>query len=309
MSDWHLLSAFSETHRHQRLALASLVHSEGSSYRSPGARMIISESGTYQGALSGGCLEQGIAHIAQDVIKQQKPRIEIIDTRPHFGCPGTLTFLIEPLRNNDLLESIYQHIKRRETFHLKTTFNSKHQSTTLASIDDTADKSTHIEKIEPNIRVIAIGATPDLQPVFEIANTLAWQCHQVVSHKKDLQKSLANIQVCPASEFNQVFRADNKTAIVIMSHHLASDLSYLKEISHQNYQYIGLLGSRRRRESLLSELGDIGLLEDSTWLDYFYAPIGIDLGGKHPTTIALSIISEIQAKFYSGNASSLRKAI
>jgi len=47
-----------KTRRGEHFALATLVHVEGSSYRRPGARMLICEDGTMVGSLSAGCIEE-----------------------------------------------------------------------------------------------------------------------------------------------------------------------------------------------------------------------------------------------------------
>jgi xanthine/CO dehydrogenase XdhC/CoxF family maturation factor len=67
--------------------------------------------------------------------------------------------------------------------------------------------------------------------------------------------------------------------------------------------YIGLIGSRRRREQLLADLIDTGMTPDRR----LFSPAGLDLGGNAPEQIALAIVSEIQAVFAGGSAISLRE--
>src|ERR1043166_4966422 len=67
-----------ELHRGERFALGTLVAARGSSYRRPGARMLICGDGTTAGSLSGGCLEEEVARRARDVM--------------HDGGPALLTF-------------------------------------------------------------------------------------------------------------------------------------------------------------------------------------------------------------------------
>ncbi len=54
-------------------------------------------------------------------------------------------------------------------------------------------------------------------------------------------------------------------------------------------RYIGLLGPGDRRRRLLEELGDVGRALDSR----VHGPAGIDIGGRGPAAIALSIIAEM----------------
>ena len=67
-----ILKAF-EGRRGEPLALATLVRARGSSYRRPGARMLITADGRTVGALSGGCLEEEVAVRAREVFATGQP--------------------------------------------------------------------------------------------------------------------------------------------------------------------------------------------------------------------------------------------
>ncbi|HKC63079.1 MAG TPA: XdhC family protein [Pyrinomonadaceae bacterium] len=91
--------------RGERAALATVVQTEGSAYRRPGARMIITESGETCGTISGGCLERDVALRAYEVIESGRARIIEYDTRGNedivwglgLGCNGVVRVLIESL--------------------------------------------------------------------------------------------------------------------------------------------------------------------------------------------------------------------
>ena len=61
--------------RGERAALATVVSVEGSAYRRPGARMIVTESGETAGAISGGCLERDVSLRAAQVLETCAARI------------------------------------------------------------------------------------------------------------------------------------------------------------------------------------------------------------------------------------------
>jgi xanthine dehydrogenase accessory factor len=93
----------------RKTVLATVVKVEGSSYRRPGARMLITEDGRMTGAISGGCLEGDALLKAQHAIFQQQNKLEIYETTDeedrrmgvHLGCNGTIYILFEPIRNED----------------------------------------------------------------------------------------------------------------------------------------------------------------------------------------------------------------
>lgn len=90
----------------KQTALATVVQVEGSSYRSPGARMLITEDGELTGAISGGCLEGDALRKAQLVMFQQQSMVVTYDTTDDddakfgvgLGCNGIIHILIEPIR-------------------------------------------------------------------------------------------------------------------------------------------------------------------------------------------------------------------
>jgi len=100
----------------QRLALATLVRVEGSSYRRPGARMLICEDGTRAGSLSAGCLEDEVALRAREVLQTGEPTMVSFDTRRRFGCAGKIDIFIEPVSENFLRDLAHNLAARRICF-------------------------------------------------------------------------------------------------------------------------------------------------------------------------------------------------
>lgn len=91
--------------QNQIAALATVVKVDGSAYRRPGARMLVTEDGLLTGAISGGCLEGDALRKAQSVIFQQKSMLVTYDTTDEddqkfgigLGCNGIIQVLIEPI--------------------------------------------------------------------------------------------------------------------------------------------------------------------------------------------------------------------
>jgi xanthine/CO dehydrogenase XdhC/CoxF family maturation factor len=85
-------------------ALATVVRVEGSAYRRPGARMLVTEEGRTTGVLSGGCLERDVRERAAKVIETGEPIVVRYDTTSDddivwgsgSGCGGVVSVLIEP---------------------------------------------------------------------------------------------------------------------------------------------------------------------------------------------------------------------
>ncbi|RDC66300.1 XdhC family protein [Adhaeribacter pallidiroseus] len=93
----------------KRTALATVVQVEGSAYRRPGARMLVTEDGELTGAISGGCLEGDALRKARLVMAQQKALLVTYDTTDDddsrlgvgLGCNGIIQILIEPIADEN----------------------------------------------------------------------------------------------------------------------------------------------------------------------------------------------------------------
>ncbi|ARS35836.1 XdhC family protein [Pontibacter actiniarum] len=98
----------------KQTALATVVHVAGSSYRRPGARMLVTEDGQLTGAISGGCLEGDALRKARLAMLQQKPLLVTYDTTDEddatlgvgLGCNGIIQVLLEPLDTADAANPI-----------------------------------------------------------------------------------------------------------------------------------------------------------------------------------------------------------
>jgi xanthine dehydrogenase accessory factor len=149
----------------------------------------------------------------------------------------------------------------------------------------------------PPVQILLLGAGPDALPVVELASFLGWHV-TVIDHRSHYAQAerfpgasavldggppeLARVLAAPAPLW---------AAAIVMSHHLATDLDYLRALAGSDIPYVGLLGPSARGQRLLAELGaDAAQLKAR-----LRAPIGLDLGAATPEAIALSIVAEIYA--------------
>ncbi|MEO0841056.1 MAG: XdhC family protein [Cyanobacteria bacterium J06643_5] len=109
----NIISAIDNSEKNKKTySIATLVKVSGSTYRSPGARMLMTADGNTIGAISGGCLESDVFEKSQAVIKSKNPIVIKYDTTSEedmiwglgLGCQGIAYVLIEPLDKNKLQE-------------------------------------------------------------------------------------------------------------------------------------------------------------------------------------------------------------
>ncbi len=95
----------------ESLALATIISVRGSTYRRPGARLLVERAGRQTGNISGGCLEGDVAVVAGEVMDQGTPRVVMYDLTADddavwglgLGCNGAIEVFVEPIGAGDLL--------------------------------------------------------------------------------------------------------------------------------------------------------------------------------------------------------------
>lgn len=314
-----------------KMALATVVNVEQSSYRRSGARMLITEDGKWVGGISGGCLEGDTLKKAKYAILKQQSTKVTYDTRdgdPNqigvgLGCNGLIDVLISPISDTinpiDLLREI---VDRREPSVLVTNLQngstndySKKLSKTEAintlvtevkqsqcSIMTNDGDGYFVEFIPPAISVYIFGKNYDVIPLATIIKEIGWNAYVVANPLKVSQGILTNTdRVIPPS--NEL-KLDNHSVALLMSHDYATDKANLLRIHNHGLPYIGILGPKKRSIKLLGELKEVG---NPIYEDNIFAPMGLDTGATTPEEIAISIVSEIRSVLSTRSGGHLRE--
>ena len=269
-----------------RFALATLVRARGSSYRRPGARMLIAEGGDTAGSLSGGCLEEEVAERAREVIRTGFPTLMSFDTRRRFGCHGVIEIFLE-LAGACLLRALSDAFHQRKTCCVSTVFegDENRQGSRFVEAGNACPHGAFVQALTPEIQLVIVGDGPDTTALRSFAATLGWRVSCVAS----------------ASELTGPF--DEWTAALVETHNYGRDFAALRTLARHDLRYIGLVGPRRRRDQLLADLMDTGVRPGAN----LFAPAGLDLGADSPEQIALAIVAEIQGVFAGGSLEALRE--
>ncbi len=369
------------------LALATLVQVDGSSYRQPGARLLVDADGrVLAGAISGGCLEGDVAARAAEVCATGRGVRLMYDLRADleaiwgFGaaCDGIAHLLLEPLLDPSWLADVEAIRSRRGSGAVLTVLDGHGGGSSCAVLDGDAATGTwrpignqvhwisgselmectraaqrtghpllhdvrddaavlFIEPLVARIALHVIGAGRGAEAFVQIAQALDWDV-SVIDHRPSV---LANLDL-PAGVTTHVARIDDpfndseslnggasfndseslngvvaslpqdgRTAVALLSHIFDVDSAWLAALLPLPVAYIGVLGSRKRAGQLLDAV-DAALLERGTALTdrmrhRLHAPIGLDLGGESPASIALSAIAEIEAVIHGRPAGFLRE--
>jgi xanthine/CO dehydrogenase XdhC/CoxF family maturation factor len=102
-----LLDFFRSHSSEESLVLVTIVATEGSTYRKPGAMMLISRDGSFEGMISGGCLEGDLLHHAEEVFNSGQAKSVTYDMHADenlvwgwglgLGCDGVIHLMLQRL--------------------------------------------------------------------------------------------------------------------------------------------------------------------------------------------------------------------
>ncbi len=368
MSSLDALAHAAEVARAERpavpLAIATLVAVDGSSYRQPGARLLVDAEGrVLAGAISGGCLEGDVAAHAAAVCATGIPRRLTYDLGDDlqaiwgFGamCNGIAHLLLEPLGNGTWLADAHQLREARGTGTLLTVLEEGPGGgtrllpggdhlpdalfdTALAAAFGPADRSAPneliraahatmrpllgtvpfatgsaeclLEPVVPPVSLVLVGATRGAEAFATIACALGWRV-TVIDHREAILAALvvpgvvARVEGHAETALEHVTR-DQRTAVALLTHQFALDQGWLTALLPLPIAYVGVLGSRQRARQLIEGLATNGLVLSDTQHRRLHAPIGLDLGGESPESIALAAIAEIEAVLHGRPGGSLR---
>lgn len=337
-------------HSQKKVALATVVKVRGSSYRSPGARMLISEDGKWVGSISGGCLEGDALRKARKVMSDRVPLTVTYDTSEDsnqnlgigLGCNGVIDVLIEPIdpaSQHHPIKLFERLVAAQKPAAIATVFsNTLYQAEKLligtaheilipfsnsrlnelvlphlSSVFETKRseaKSLHfegieldvfIELIQPSVSLMIFGGGFDARPVSQLAKAMGWDVtvtDECVAHIAPLFFPTADkLSLCNREFIERDFKITPFTACVLMSHNYEYDKDVLRTLLKSPAPYIGILGPRKRFDTMINEFARDGINLSGDDLHRIHSPIGLDIGAEAPDEIALSIISEIQGKF------------
>ena len=149
------------------------------------------------------------------------------------------------------------------------------------------------------IKVIIVGAVDISTYLIDFAKNLNFEIIIVDPRgyfaSKERFPDTKIINKWPNEAFDEI-ETNSKTALVTLTHDPKIDDPALQYALKNKFFYIGALGSKKTHEKRCSRLIEAGFKEVE--LEKINGPIGIKLGGKSPSEIALSIISQLVSEKY-----------
>ena len=154
-----------------------------------------------------------------------------------------------------------------------------------------------IESYSRSIRVFIVGAVNIAQYLVDYIKNLNFEIIVIDPRGyfagRQRFSGIKIINKWPNEAFKKI-NTDSSAALITLTHDTKIDDPALQHALKKNFYYIGALGSKKTHTSRCERLKLAGFNEDKIKL--IHGPIGINLGGKSASEIALSIAAQLVAE-------------
>lgn len=281
------------------LALATLVSVEGGGPRPAGTQMVFAD-GIAAGYFSGGCVESDVAGHAAACLEDGQARTLVYGEGSPWPdirllCGARIEIFVERLAPGDraLSELLAAEVERREVIYI-----SDGAARACAAELEPWPEARVEKHYEPPARLIVVGSDPTAIAIAQLGSQAEFQTTLVRPKGPESPPPVAGlgyVRLEPGPALASL-DIDPWTAVAIATHDSEIDHEALKAALPSRAGYVGLLGARRRLPERLARLRAEGLSEGA--IGRLHAPIGLDIGGKAPWEVAISVIGEIVAVRY-----------
>ena len=288
------------------MVLATLVSVEGGGPRPEGTQMVFAP-GVLAGYFSGGCVEGDIAGHAAACLADGAPRTLVYGEGSPWPdirllCGARIEIVLERIPPDDpaLSGLLDAWVERRPV-----TYVSDGNVRACASDLSPWPEAVVVKAYEPTPRLVIVGGDPTALAIAELGVKSGFETTLVRPKGPATPPPVPGVAYRreePAEALAAV-GLDAWTSVAVATHDLDTDRAALKAALPSAAAYVGLLGARRRLAGRLAEMQAEGMPDAA--IARLHAPIGLDIGGKSPFEVAVSVIGEITAMRYARPSGSM----
>ena len=303
--DWHRAG--------RGVAIATVVQTWGSAPRPTGSQLVIDSNGAMEGSVSGGCVEGAVILEAIDAIADGNTRLLEFGVSDNdafavgLACGGEIKVLVEPVGTAIPVAVLADLVARRaQAEPVAYVTNLQQGGPALqpqsafperfrmdrSGIQD--DGQTFVGIHNPPLRLAIIGAVHIAQYLAPMARACGYTPILIDPRpafaSQDRFPDEMLVDAWPDAAL-AALALDARTAVVTLSHDPKLDDPAVIGALRSNVFYLGCLGSKRTHAKRLLRLSDAGFSDAD--LARIHGPVGLDIGGRLPAEIAVSIVAQM----------------
>ena len=294
----------------KRVAMATLVGARGGSPRPLGAKLFVGEGGRLVGSVSiGGCVDARVVEHGERLLKANRAeRVTVVVDDSEalelgLACGAEFDLLIEPVRLDgpDAAIDAYASATRiarsgKEAFVATTMHDGQMPTRRVVTDASEAKPGAFVERIAPADTLVLVGASDVAAALARIATMLGLRVIVVDGRERyatrDRFGSADEVLVGMPSELVRPYLVAG-AFLVLAAHEYRYELPILREALRSPVRFIGMLAGRKRADGVRAILREDGLSESE--IARLHAPIRLEIGGREPVEIALSIAAQLIA--------------
>jgi xanthine dehydrogenase accessory factor len=311
-----------------RVATATVVSTERSAPRDPGAVLAVSEKGEVAGSVTGGCVEPAVYEEAQSVLAGGPPRLVkygIADDEAFevgLPCGGTVHIFVDSL-DPAHVGPIAEAVRTEQPVALAVKVSGRgigqkqlvygdaaadgeiaERARKLLARGETGfveigEEDVFVSSFAPRPRMYVFGAIDFASALASIGRFLGYRVTVCDARAKFVTPErfpdVDELVVDWPDRFLAASPVDERTAICVLTHDNKFDVPILKVALSGPAGYIGAMGSRRTTERRNERLREEGVTDDQ--LSRVHAPIGLRISSRTPEEVAVAIAAEIVSVF------------
>jgi xanthine dehydrogenase accessory factor len=319
----------------QKVALATVIETWGSAPRTVGAKMAVSEAGSVAGSVSGGCVESAVVEAALEVLASGVPRrlhFGVADETAWavgLACGGAIDVFVEPW-GSPLDEALREAAGSDRSAAAVTLVGGPPEAlgrkllveadgTTRGSLGERdgpareaaaaalasgrsvrvalGEAEAFVDVVLPPARLVAVGGVHIAVALVRLARALGYTTVVVDPRpafgSRERFPDVDEVVSAWPDEALERLALNGSTAVAVLTHDPKLDDPALRAALPSPAFYVGALGSKATQAKRRKRLLEAGLGEAQ--LARLHAPIGLELGGRSPEEIALSVMAQIVA--------------
>ena len=303
--DWHRAG--------RGVAIATVVQTWGSAPRAVGSQLVIDADGAMEGSVSGGCVEGAVIAEAFEALEDGKPRLldfGISDDDAFavgLACGGEIRILVEPVGTAmpvTVLEELVAARSAAKPVAYVTDLETGGPG--LQPLDAYPDRfrmdrsgveddgRTFVAIHNPPLRMIVVGAVHIAQHLVAMARACGYAPTVI-----EPRGAFGSAERFPGEvivdewpdEAMAALKPDTRTAVITLTHDPKLDDPAIMAALGTDIFYLGCLGSTRTHAKRVARLEEAGF--DAGQIARIHAPVGLDIGGRQPAEIAVSVMAQV----------------
>ena len=290
-----------------RFATATVVKTERSAPRGPGAVLAVSEKGEVAGSVTGGCVEPAVYDEAQEVLGGGPPRLVtygIADEEAFevgLPCGGTVHIFVA-ITDPKLVGELARAVGEGKPVALATDVSGPEIGVQRlvelnGHFEAALEDDTFFLPFAPRPEMYVFGAVDHAAAVARIGKFLGYRVTICDARARFATRErfpdVDEVVVQWPDEFLRGAAVDERTAICVLTHDHKFDVPLLKVALETPAGYIGAMGAKKTTETRNERLLAEGVTEEQ--LERIHAPIGLRIGSRTPEEVAVAVAAEIVA--------------